>query len=143
MTDDSQLFSQDEEESSSINTETLTCEPLSEFVRWTIENIMSSDKVRKLTENEQKRQQQDAQPKYDKKRFLGRQVFDYTKYERDAKKGNPIRVRTCDLKHIDNNHRKCNDDDSHASSDWEKWTGIKWVLKPTHKNLYGYIDQTP
>ena len=67
MTDDSQLFSQDEEESSSINTETLTCEPLSEFVRWTIENIISSDKVRKLTENEQKRQQQDAKPEYDKK----------------------------------------------------------------------------
>ena len=101
----------------SINTETFTCEPLSEFVRWTIENNISSDKVRKLTEYEQKRQQQDAKPEYDKKQFLGRQLLHYTKDEHDAKKGNPIRVRTCDLKHIDNNHRKCNDDDSHASSD--------------------------
>ena len=79
-----------------------------------------------------------------KKQFLGRQLLHYTKDERDAKKGNPIRVRTCDLKHIDNNHRKCNDDDSHASSDWEKRTGIELNLEThTHKNLDGYIDQTP
>ena len=139
MTDESdELFSNDDEELLSINTETFTCEPLSEFVRWAREKNVSLDKMKQLIANERQRQERDAKPKYDEKRFLGRELFDYTDVERDAIQGNPIRVRTCDLTHIDNNHRKCNDDDSHAPSDWEERTGIDLDRK-THTRKFPWL----